>query len=538
MKQVKPYFMTMVYAKEKQEFDDALILLKSKIPAQDSTLVQYVDQLSAVRKTFAKYLLREIEGSLFLVGSSCSEANHSSIISYLRANTAPYKKSLESYACDLFSRQKEHCTKLKMVIARSLPQRAANRSKIQAMNVSQTDKDNILYPAIDHLNFPSFSIFLQEYLASESYLCEDKEDMFSIRRIGVTGKSRLIPNTVGQSRCNCWTRKAQLVQCRHEICAYKLFLPAYFQRCHQFREDIPTSINIGDYRNCYSILQDEGIPTPDNEAEEEQPEISNQDPEDVLPNQLLPPDTIPDDDDSDHEESKHESKKALPSVTNAMFKHIIDQLYRGFMNNKNLQVKEQVYANACQLVQIITEVDGYTRLKQLHEDNLLTGISSSVAVSRIGTNTKKRLKPIMEVVKKKSAKRCAFCRVEGHVENNCTVKRSMGRPMTMMEFNIFIHCDCPYRQRCKDDIIKTHLPTTAWYISVAGVVLKSVMLCIDRLEWKDIALEIDCTTDSGHAVESGLYDGETVESYCKHHGKRIVFIKDHKMMGELWTIRK
>jgi len=256
--QVKVHIHDMINAETALQCDDSVRLLKSYIPSSNVELVKYIDDISSQKATFSKYLLQKILGTLFLVGSSISEQNHASIMAFLRANSGLYQESLQQFACDLFKRQKERTSKLKMEISKSLVKRMATRAEIYSLSYSSSEKDEILFPAFEYLKLPSYELFMKEFEQSIFYICEEQEDTFVIRRSGVNGKDRII-SKVPSSRCMCPTLLALGGMCRHELSLHRKFIPSLFKECHRLRNEIPISRNIGNWMNRYDTLTDEGI---------------------------------------------------------------------------------------------------------------------------------------------------------------------------------------------------------------------------------------------------------------------------------------
>jgi len=559
--QVKAHIHDMIYAETALQFDDSIRLLKSKIPSSNGDLVEYIDGLASQKATFSKYLLEKIQGTLYLVGSSTSEQNHASIMAFIRANSGPYKVNLQQFGCDLLKRQKERTTKLKMELSQSIIKRITTRAEIYSLSFSASEKDAIIFPAIEYLNLPSYELFMKEVEQSKFYLCDENEDSFVIRRSGVNGKHRIISKVIG-SRCDCPTLLALGGMCRHEICRHKQFVPSLFNSCHKFRNDIPISRNIGSWRNEYNILTEEGIDHNQaayNEGDklvgldrighndlelytEENDTVAYQ--EDNQMNVTVAYEEDGQMKDTDCENSDCDSVDVKISsrpekVQFPQFKRMTDQLIRGWQNNKSVHLQQLVYGHVCELVKVVTEVDGHLRINNSqHETSTDT---TAVVVSRIGTGKVSRLKSSREIVaqRQKTIRKCKFCRLEGHIESNCGVKVNLGRMVDSVTFLTYVLCDSTFRYQTEQDIVKQHLPEGTWFLCCCGVICKTNRLSIpSRFEWRDIVILVKCISDCGLIIEHSLYAGESVEGFVRLHGRRQFFISDRDNTGPLWNVRK
>ena len=183
----------MVYADSPVVFDDAIKVLKERIPVNSFStgIIKYVDELDRNRDSFVKYKISAYEGCYFLRGSTSSEQNHSSVIFHLHANSRKYKVSLDTFAKDLFRRQKELYAKQLSVLGLLLIERHAYMDTVQ-MNPFNDDEKEQLLLAYNRLNLPSYKLFREEIRKSKHYLREEivTENIVLIRLTGDKDETR------------------------------------------------------------------------------------------------------------------------------------------------------------------------------------------------------------------------------------------------------------------------------------------------------------------------------------------------------------
>ena len=558
----------MVYAESATAFEDSMKVLKERIPVSNasSQLIEYLDDLSMSRDTFVKYKICDYEGSHFLRGSTSSEQNHSSVISYLDVNSRRYKVDLHTFAKDLFRRQKELVAKQFSVLGLSLIERHAF---LDSSHMSPFGPPEQVDLRVAHtcLNLPSFKLFRQQVHNAKNLVREesDTEEKIVVRPIGENNPNRkqvfpLVEND--NDRCPCSFRKAYMLQCKHEYAAYRKFIPSFFQPYHHFRTAIQVSSNMGTYRNDYSSYYEDGFPG--KEVESDIHACENRDEDSVSVDDHDPMAQEQDCTILEVTENEGISQDEIirdPIPTYGQMKLEMDNIMKQWQSSKDQTELRMAYSLAKAWSSSYLKPEGFTGFLKRQEGFVQPTQSlapKNIPVTVVGTGKQKRLKSQNEVVLSQQAPRkCSFCKEEGHRDRSCNVKKSLGREMTTADFSSHVLCHSSYRiataEDGANDTIKPHLPQLCFYLSVRGVVLKNASKrhrgssskatsfhssASPTFEWKDVALDIKCVSNCGVEIENGLYEGESVSGFCMKHGMRMVFINDSTNNGFEWLRRK
>ena len=115
-------------------------------------------------------------------------------------------------------------------------QRINNRRKLETLqdaDVTTTDKEDILLPAVNQLSIKSMDLFMMQFALSKKYIYNINELGQTIVTCGETNNSEKQYTLDTQfSRRICRDRTSLMIMCRHELCYQRKFIAEFFDPCH------------------------------------------------------------------------------------------------------------------------------------------------------------------------------------------------------------------------------------------------------------------------------------------------------------------
>ena len=530
----------MIYAKSEEDFNNALEDMKRKISPDNASLMNYIQSLSDDRGSFANYIIRTYYGCRHLISSNSSEQNHSSIIDHFSGIFKRGQVTIIRFVKELLQRGVHQLNLMNSALAESNIRRSCLKNAIaEDRNISIKDKD-LLLPAVDYLCVCSYLLFYEQVSASKKYMVRVLENGVSEVTL-VDNHKNTHQFLTKESRCNCETRKAHMLMCRHEISFYGNFRPEFFDICHQFRSqqtflavselDRNVDIENADHENDHTSISI--IEHAENGTHNE--------------------------DECDDDESIVQGTTTSLSVTNHSYQDmqkVFDKVL-GSLSRQGNGTKTAVMSIMMELNNIIIE-----KRTPFVENQLFMATSSFVTdLQRLrstenvvmikGTGTKSRLQPIHEkkrknvsqtninasqnfsqtvVTKPKGDRTCSFCGSPGHSINLCPTLSSLGDEMTYVAMYDYITQSSPYKLVQRDEM-ENRLPDGT-YSFVCTMVMSLVapspsgLLSIDK-----ILLEICALNNRGGHISTTIVKAIICMNFAAQHQGRKFFVDKKKMTG-------
>jgi hypothetical protein len=556
-----------MYSKSEEDCMDAYTRLKNSIPGSNINALTYIKDLYEKRIHFAEYSISKVMGSRMQKGSTVSEQNHSSMLSYVHSSLSKRSKhSPHSFLRELLLRQRQMIDHLnKLLVSAHLRQTVL---KSDLLNGSP-----VLSSALGILNMPAYDLFAKQCQLSLSFTVEEvlRDGALVHRVIGDQGAK--VYEFTRSNRCGCRIRISYMMQCCHEVAAYKVFDITCFDVCHTYRNQASFSYNIGSWQNkCInensimekntrkdketipseeveeeSLLYDDGFMNDGNDfnnneidglpsvkGDEESHRLLSKLPATSIPSISQP--STPVNDYRDMEAVctqflKHFGKKN--KTTETVLKGIILEMNKQMLDESNIALFEKKAMN------IFAYLSGC-------QNNMIHPTSERVInpfVKAASTGKLDRMKPVMEQVMRKNdkaKKTCTFCKQTGHQTQNCGVRRDLGIAMNYADTISFILSKMPYRQLNEMEELKPQLPDGTYYFRIMGVVL-STNCTLKRtnmsFDMKDVALWVTVLTQTACEIETLVIQGDIVVSKMGKSPSREVFIYLDKSKGKNWYTR-
>ena len=250
--QLQSHLVQMIKAQSESRFNEVYqsgLDLLSNDGQTDGELLGNFKKFSSRKEEYAEYCIAMIPGNRGCRGSPTSEANHSSVLSYLNNGSKGINRYREHpifLVKDLLLRQQAHLVKVNARLYRS--------DQLMSLELTQLEKNpnthlnTDLQVAAGHLNHETYLRYKSNSLRACLYDRQETLDESTGKRM-LTIQFRDNPDApprvfhVENGRCNCKSRIAEQDMCVHEIVGRKGFQPEFFQLRHFSRKCVSGSLD-------------------------------------------------------------------------------------------------------------------------------------------------------------------------------------------------------------------------------------------------------------------------------------------------------
>ena len=544
----------MLWADSEEIFQDAVNNIKNLVPSTNIDLMVYVNELSATRGEYTKYIIQSYYGNKFLVGSSYAESNHSSIVHFFSQGSSSLKRSKHTahhYVKLLINREQKSIKLMNSTLAELNTQRINNRRSLeilQDVNVTTSDKNNILLPAVDKLCVKSMEIFMKQFALSKKYLYIINELGHTIVTCGdATNNERKYTFETPLSRCICKDRTSLMIMCRHELSFQPKFIADYFDPSHYFRTKLTYSLDT-DFNNAEDTQESRVIIHPkanntvaDDEDTEEPRVIIHPEANRTVASTFTAAFRIPS---TSHNYSSLQAlfNDALKVVSNAE-QQIKNGIAAMISEITRVCYTKHSSSNHTILVSTIDEMVVKLSSLQLHD-------STTEIIKRQGTRAVNRIRSIQEIHKTNNSgaggsilsqtapKSCKFCKSTEHNIAKCHVKSSYGDVKTYGDFIDLVQRSSPYRILEEGENVDNYLPEGTFYLCILGVIVKRNPAGAQVFDRDDIVLSCKCISSFGIEIDTQLFHGTAIFSKIEKTPSRTIFVDFSNCVGGKWFIRR
>jgi hypothetical protein len=253
---LRSHLMRMITATSEQIFDETLHSARALLAAQpirNGEWTASLDQFANDRETYAQYCLDQIPGNRELHGSTASESNHSSVLTYLNDGNKSRNTYCESPAKlirDLLKRQKNHTQSINNLLFGD-----AQKMKLELSRLNgslNTAENQILREAAAHLCLNSYERFKTRLCGQcckyQISIVEDDDGnnstilCYNVKSIEHEEAPVRKLHYSASFRCNCRNRTAHQEMCVHEIKVFG-FKESFFEPRHMRRECVSGSLS-------------------------------------------------------------------------------------------------------------------------------------------------------------------------------------------------------------------------------------------------------------------------------------------------------
>ena len=249
---LRSHLMRMIMATSEQIFEDTLhsagALLAAQ-PIRNGEWTASLDQFANDRETYAQYCLDRIPGNRELHGSTASESNHSSVLTYLNDGNKSrnaYCESPVKLIRDLLKRQKIHTQSINNQLFGDTQKMKLELSRLNCL--LHTAENQILRQAAASLCLSSYELFKTRLCGQcckyqISIVQDDDGEIlcYNVKSIEHQDAPSWKLCSTTSFRCNCRNRIAHQEMCVHEIKVFG-FKKSFFEPRHMLRECVSGSL--------------------------------------------------------------------------------------------------------------------------------------------------------------------------------------------------------------------------------------------------------------------------------------------------------
>ena len=205
----------MIEASTKDAFEKHLTLALSQAKG-NSNILEILNTLNCTRESYAHYVIKSTPGTMLQRGSSRSEQNHWSVISFIGKE---FTGELEEILKFLLDRQRDKSIEVNLKILKS-----SSNMRIKYHKLKEQNRHPILIQASRILNEWGFNKFRYNYeLLSQYNLFIDNNGSTVIFKSDQKESPRIF--LVNQERCGCNESINVFQQCVHKIKKIGRFIP-------------------------------------------------------------------------------------------------------------------------------------------------------------------------------------------------------------------------------------------------------------------------------------------------------------------------
>ena len=560
-------FHSMLYAISADDFYTALEELLHLAPSNNPNVVDYIRALGRKRIHYAAYIICKYPGARSAKGSNAAKQNHSSMLSHVLSTLSKRSKySVHNHVKELMKWQQYLVNQLNKRLTTAHLQKLTCQYNFPRY---PAEFKTMMEDAFEVLSTPSYELFGKEMAASMELekTVEDHDNEIIYKILRQDGKFYSFTST---SRCQCRYALSYLIQCRHEICGHRKFLPDHFDKLHMHRQQASYSTEIGSWVNETSLevyfptltshtydgfMNDNCVYEGDNsiiaqDVAEREDESKDEGEEQTQTNAIGVESAIITKT-TTMERSKKESYREMQTVVTTWLTHYskqsneLKQLLTGIVVKMNESMRDgsptatiAFSVKMSQVFRFLTGVNAFMIEKTTtNRDNRVAAYMPAHP-----THAVNRMKSSQEVYKNRvvGIKACSFCKTPGHNVQLCPTRGRLGTNLTLVDFLYEIQNKSVYRLVESTDIPNSCLPEGAHYLCVLSVIVKRQQ--IQRrygavsFPLEDLMLETICLNNMAIEIGTGTYEATTVvNSKCC---KREVFLKLDNCSGVKWLSRR